>query len=90
MENGKVTITVTELSPFLLAYSKNDTIEENNKEDNIQKENNQENNKVNEEKNTQSGEKDNTPKTGTKCINKYFIIIPLIIVLAIIIKKKRA
>lgn len=91
VENGKVTITVTELSPFLLAYSKNDTIEENNKEDNIQKENNQENNnKVNEEKNTQSGEKDNTPKTGTKCINTIFIIIPLIIALAIIIKKRRA
>ncbi len=60
VENGKVTIKVTELSPFLLAYE-GQTIEETT------------NNEINNEA-TAQGEKDNTPKTGTST-NMIFIII---------------
>ncbi len=65
VENGKVTIKVTELSPFLLAYEEQEIEQPTNNETNIET--------------TTKGEKDETPKTGTE--NVIFSILKTIILL---------
>ena len=81
-ENGKVTIKVTELSPFLLAYEGQAT------EQTEQATNNEANTET-----TKKGEKDETPKTGNENINIILGTIILIIFVKIItkvVKNKRS
>ena len=82
VENGKVTIKVTELSPFLLAYEGQAT-------EQIQQPTNNETNT----ETTKKGEKDETPKTGNENINIILGTIILIIFVKIItkiVKNKRS
>ena len=82
VENGKVTIKVTELSPFLLAYEGQAT------EQTEQPTNNETNTET-----TKKGEKDETPKTGNENINIILGTIILIIFVKIItkiVKNKRS
>ena len=62
VESGKVTIKVTELSPFLLAYEEQSTGQTGGQSE--QSTTNETSNETNNEA-TVKGEKDNTPKTGT-------------------------
>ena len=78
VKDGKISINVTELSPFMIAIQEKVA------------DNQQNNNTNNTENNSKHGEKDNTPKTGT--IN-YTLIAGIVLALSvtglIILKKKQ-
>lgn len=84
VNNGKITITVSELSPFVIGVK-----EETNQDANVSDETD---GKLNDEtsKPTQGkGEKDETPKTGISNIIGYVAIIAVIAGTSIIIAKKK-
>ena len=74
--NGKITITVNELSPFVLGVKEN-----------VNSENNQENTTNTETIN--KGEKDETPKTGVENIIGYVILVTVVTGIGIVLAKKK-
>ncbi len=82
IQNGKVTITVSELSPFVVAVKEN-----------IQNENNQTSTPDQTEQDktptTNKGEKDTTPKTGTIDIIGYVLATTILSGIGIVALKKR-
>ena len=82
VENGKVTIKVTELSPFLLAYEE-ETTEGQTQGQIEQVTTNETNNKA-----TAEGEKDDTPKTGTNSTILNNLGLITLVAISVIIAKR--
>ena len=77
IKDGKVTITVSELSPFVVAVKENDQAPITNQEE--------------QEKTptTNKGEKDTTPKTGTIDIIGYVLFATILSGIGIVALKKK-
>lgn len=79
IQDGKVTITVSELSPFVIAVKENDqTPTTNNTET-----------KTDTTPTTNKGEKDTTPKTGAIDIIGYVLIATILSSVGIVVLKKK-
>ena len=83
VSNGKVIITVSELSPFVLGIKE----DANNNSTTTQQPT--QNNNTTTTPTTNKGEKDNTPKTGTVDIINYVSIATLVSMVGIIVLKKK-
>lgn len=77
IKDGKVTITVSELSPFVVAVKENDQTPTTNPEEQEKK------------PTTNKGEKDDTPKTGTIDIIGYVLVTTLLSGIGIVALKKK-
>lgn len=86
VSNGKVIITVSELSPFVLGIKE----DANNNSTTTQQPTQNNNTTTTKPKpTTNKGEKDNTPKTGTVDIINYVSIATLVSMVGIIVLKKK-
>lgn len=87
VENGKVTITVKSLSPFVLSLAKTEQQNTGTQEENT---NVQDNNKQEDtNKSNQNKEKDDTPKTGVANFTIIAIVLVSLSVASIIVFKKK-
>ncbi len=77
IQDGKITITVSELSPFVIA------VKENNQAPSIDQEN------QDKTPTTNKGEKDTTPKTGTIDIIGYVLVTTILSGIGIVALKKK-
>ena len=77
IQDGKITITVSELSPFVIA------VKENNQAPSTDQEN------QDKTPTTNKGEKDTTPKTGTIDIIGYVLVTTILSGIGIVALKKK-